>query len=185
MTHKKYSLTEERLLKIARLCQQEQGTIPGIRAEASLMANLLEITPAYAKEYGDDIYGFARNSDWFSRAAYWMDFGSASSAAVEAVRDVLISGNRFFPGNFINEHDCFADIKEARNDSKLIDKRDRAAYIRDKTVIKNTYGSVYTFYTFPDQHTDPFGYTDSSRRWAPDPEETAEESADYVLVEVE
>ena len=82
MNNKTYDLTETELLKIARLCQQEQGSLPGIRAEASLMANILETTPAYSRVYGSDIYSFARNSRWFSRAAHWMDSGSASSAAV-------------------------------------------------------------------------------------------------------
>lgn len=184
MKNKTYDLTETELRKIACLCQQEQGTIPGIRAEASLMANLLETTPIYAKTFGSNIYDFVRNSKWFSRAAYWMDYGSASSAAVEAVRDVLVRGNRFFPGDFVNEHDCFSDIREARNDGKLIDKRDRSSYIQDKTVIKNTYGSVYTFYAFPDAHTDPFGYTSSARRWNFEKTQTAEQSADFILVEV-
>lgn len=184
MGNKTYDLTETELLKIARLCQQEQGSLPGIRAEASLMANLLETTPAYSRVYGSDIYSFARNSRWFSRAAHWMDSGSATPAAVAAVRDVLVFGHRFFPGNFVNEHDCFRDIKEARNDGKLIIKNDRSAYVRDKTVIKNVYGSVYTFYAFPDGYTDPFGYTDSTRRWEFERTQTAEKSADYILVEV-
>ncbi len=181
---KTYNLSEDKIRQIARLCVQEQGTIKGVRAEASLMANLLETNSGYKKKYGDDIYSFARYGKWFSKAAHWMDNGSASEAAVEAVRDVLVRGNRFFPGNFVDEHDCFSDIAWARTDGKLIDKRERSAYVQDKTVIKNTYGSVYTFYAFPDGHTDPFGYTSSARRWEFEKTQTVEESADYVLVEV-
>lgn len=39
---KRYNLTETQLKKIARLCVQEQGSVEGAKAEASLMANLLE-----------------------------------------------------------------------------------------------------------------------------------------------
>lgn len=175
---KTYNLSDDKIKQIARLCVQEQGTIKGVRAEVSLMANLLETNSAYRKKYGEDLYSFVRYGKWFSRAAHWMDNGSASSAAVAAVRDVLVNGNRFFPGNFVDEHDCLSDISEVRTDGKLIDKRDRTAYTRDKTVIKNVYGSTYTFWCFPDAHSDPFGYTDSKRRWA------AELVDDYVLVEV-
>lgn len=178
-----YNLTDEQIKKIARLCTQEQGTLPGIRAEASLAANLLETNKTYARKYGADVYSFMRSSGWFAKAAYWMDFGSASTSAIEAVRDVLVNGNRFFPGNFIDEHDCFSDIVSAKNFGETINRRDRSAYIQDVTVVKNRFGSTYTFYCFPDEYTDPFGYTSQERRAAADVPK--EEPKDYVLVEVE
>lgn len=39
-----YPLSESQLRGLARLCQQEQGTVTGAKAEASLMANLLKRT---------------------------------------------------------------------------------------------------------------------------------------------
>lgn len=155
---KRYELNETQLVKISRLCRQEQGTVRGSAAEASLMANLLEGTPKYAAKYGDDIYTFVRESGWFSRAAYWMDNGSTTEAITTAVRDVLVNGRRTLP-EYIDEHDCFSDILTASNDGKEIEKTDRAAYVPDVTRIKNRFGSTYTFYCFPDVHSDPFGYT--------------------------
>lgn len=156
---KTYKLTEDQLIQIARLCNQEQGTVKGAAAEASLMANILEGSATYQKRYGDDIYSFVRNSGWFSRAPYWMDHGTTTAAITEAVRDVLINGNRTLP-LYVDEHDCFSDITSATSCGEAINKSQRAAYQRDVTRIKNRYGSTYTFYCFPDEHSDPFGYID-------------------------
>ena len=72
---KKYTLSEEKLVKIARLCVQEQGSIAGIKAEASLMCNQLETDAARQKKYGTDgdgLYNWVRNGKWFYKAAYFM-----------------------------------------------------------------------------------------------------------------
>lgn len=153
---KTYNLTDSQILQIARLCVQEQGSLDGVKAEASIMANLLELH--YQKKYGDDIYSFVRNSGWFSKAAYWMDNGSAGSASVSAVIDVLCNGNRVLP-TYIDEHDCKSDIVTATNNGVPIDKYDNSKYIPHVTRIKNRYGSWYTFYCFPASGSDPFGYT--------------------------
>lgn len=157
MAFKKYKLTETQLKKIARLCVQEQGSIDGVKAEASLMANLLETNRSRQEKYGTDgtgLYNYVRNGGWFYRAAHYMDNGSASSAAVAAVRDVLVNGNRTLP-QYVDEHDCFSDISSISTGSI----RNRADYYQNKTVIKNKMGSTYTFYCFPAKGSDPFGYT--------------------------
>ena len=153
-----YDLTPEQVEKIARLCVQEQGTVAGSAAEASLMANLLEGTESYLLRYGKDIYSFVRSSGWFSRAAYWMDNGHANKETIEAVRAVLVDGKRALP-EYVDEHDCFSDIISATNNGKEINIRDRSAYKKDVTRIINRYGASYTFYSFPDSNSDPFGYT--------------------------
>ena len=153
----KYALTNAQLKKIARLCQQEQGSVAGAKAEASLMANQLETDAARRKKYGtgaSGLYKWVRNGGWFSKAAYWMDNGTVSKAVLEGVRDVLVNGNRTLP-LYIDEHDCISDIKSISTG----DKKDRADYIQGKTVIKNSHGSTYTFWCFPDKNSDPFGYT--------------------------
>lgn len=157
MAFKKYSLTETQLKKITRLCVQEQGNLNGIRAEASLMANQLETSAARQKKYGRDgtaLYNWVRNGGWFYRAAYFMDYGSANATQIEAVRNVLVNGKRFFP-QYIDEHDCISDIKSISTGSK----GNREDYRKDKTIIKNVMGSTYTFYCFPAAGCDPFGYT--------------------------
>ncbi len=150
---KTYELTDSQLLQIARLCVQEQGSFDGIKAEASIMANLFEKQSKY-----DTLYEYVRYGGWFSKAAYWMDNGSASSASVSAVREVLREGHRTLP-TYIDEHDCMSDIVKVTNNGVGIDKYDRSQYIPNVTRIKNRYGAWYTFYCFPASNSDPFGYT--------------------------
>lgn len=155
-----YALTDTQLVQIARLCQQEQGTVAGAKAEASLMANQLETSKTRQQKYGtgaDGLYNWVRNGGWFSRAAHWMDNGSVSDAVLAGVKDVLVNGNRTLP-LYVDEHDCLSDIKSISTGNV----KDRSAYIQGKTVVKNTYGSTWTFWCFPDSSSDPFGYTDAA-----------------------
>ena len=142
------TMTRGQIEQIARLCVQEQGeSEAGVKGEASLMANL-------ARKHGRDIYDYVRSSGWFSKAAYWMDNGNATSQQVDWVEDVLVNGNATLPP-YVDEHDCFSDIRSISTG----DVRDRSAYIKDVTVIKNRYGATYTFHCFLHEHSDPFGYT--------------------------
>ena len=156
----RYALTDTQLVQIARLCQQEQGTVAGAKAEASLMANQLETSKTRQQMYGtgaEGLYNWVRNGGWFSRAAHWMDNGSVSDAVLAGVKDVLVNGNRTLP-LYVDEHDCLSDIKSISTG----DVKDRSAYVQGKTVVKNTYGSTWTFWCFPDSSSDPFGYTDAA-----------------------
>lgn len=154
---KKYELSEDKLIKITKLCLQEQGTLKGIKAEASLAANILETNTYYAKKFGNDIYSFMRYSGWFAYASDYMEDGNATEEQIAAIKDVLVFANRTLP-QYVDEHDCFSDIVSTSNYGKPFDKRDRSKYIKDVTVITNKYGSIYTFYCFPDVRADPFGY---------------------------
>lgn len=141
-------MTRNQLEQIARLCVQEQGgSEAGVKGEASLMANL-------ARKHGRDIYDYVRNSGWFSKARYWMENGHATQEQVDWVKGVLVDGRATLPP-YIDEHDCFSDIERISTG----DVRDRNAYIKDVTVIRNKYGSTYTFWGFLHDHSDPFGYT--------------------------
>lgn len=154
----KYNLTAEQVQGIANLAKQEQGSIEGARCEACLMADLLEGTPKYKATYGTDIYRFVRSSGWFSKAAYWMDHGDAGEGYRKVVRDVLVDGKRTLPP-YVNEHDCFADIDTVRNGWSYFSVKDRSRYKPGVTVIRNRYGSEYTFWCFPTWSSDPFGLT--------------------------
>ena len=155
----KYSLTALQLKKITRLCDQEQGSVAGCAAEASLMANLYELQ---GKRKYNSLYEYVRNGGWFYRAAYYMDNGSCTQKELDAVKDVLVNGNRTLP-LYVDEHDCFSDIKSATNNGKPIKITDRSAYKQNVTIIKNRYQSTYTFWSFPAPGSDPFGYTNNSR----------------------
>ena len=163
----KYELTDYQLKSIASLCQQEQGTAEGAAAEASLMANHMDLRHNNARKYennGTGLYNYVRNGGWFAHAARFMDDHSKLRGDVlEAVRKVLVEGKRTVPG-YVNEHDCFSDIASSTNDGAAIGIRDRGAYIQNKTIIRNTYGSQYTFYCFPTSTSDPFGYTSEAKR---------------------
>lgn len=160
MTYIKYRLTATQLQKLANLCVQEQGSVNGVKAEASLMANLLETSPSRQAKYGKDgngLYNFVRNGGWFYRAAYFMDGPKVGAKYVEAVKDVLVNGNRTLP-QYVDEHDCFSDILSISTGSV----RNRSDYLSGVTIIKNKMGSTYTFYCFPASGSDPFGYTQAA-----------------------
>ena len=145
------TMTRNQLEQIARLCVQEQGgSEAGVKGEASLMANL-------ARKHGRNVYEYVLNSGWFSRAKYWMENGHATNEQVDWEEDVLINGNATLPP-YVDEHDCLGDIFMVSNHGVRFDKYDRTQYIKDVTVIQNTYGSAYIFYCFLHEHSDPFGY---------------------------
>lgn len=101
--------------------------------------------------------------DWVYGCGWWSKKNQSGTCAdqsiLNAVRDVIVNGNRTLP-LWIDEHDMFrGDISSASNDGQIINKSERSAYIQDKTVIHNKYGATYTFYCFPTPTSDPFGYT--------------------------
>lgn len=171
----KYDLTETQLIKIARLCRAEQGSVSGAAAEASLMANLFERknTTKYGTG-GNGLYNYVRTGGWFAHAARNMDNGTYTPEILAAVRDVLVNGNRTLPTKVV-EHDCWfcnkgkycsngnkGDIcKIVTNGVTYTSEsaiRNRNNYIKDNTKIYSVYGATYTFYTFPASNSDPFGY---------------------------
>ena len=187
-----YSLTEDQLLQIASLCAQEQGhsNPEGAAAEASLMANKFELSGGeYARKYtntADALYHYVRGTGkppkdwWWAKAPTFMDKRDAKPEIVEAVRDVLINGNRTLP-KYVVSHDCpncgsdicpsgkKGDICEVvTNGVKYTSKDDvanRSNYIPHVTKVQNVYGSSYkTFYAFPSSAGDPFSYKDPSLR---------------------
>ena len=171
-TFTKYNLTTAQLKGIARVCQREQGSVKGAAAEASLIANRYEL---YGSKYSS-IYTYVRNSGWWgskSKNDKTMSSGSLSSKIENAVRDVLVDGKRTLP-KYVDEHDCIYcgsygyDITKIVTDGKKItshsELRKHSNYISNKTKIYNKYGATYTFYTFPTESSDPFGYTKESNR---------------------
>lgn len=156
---KAYALSDSQIRGLARLCQQEQGTVTGAMAEASLMANLFEKKGSRYGTGANGLYSYVQNSGWFARASYWMSqTTSLNPNILEAIRRVLVGGNRTLP-TYVDEHDCFSDISSATNNGVGINIYNRSQYKQDVTKIRNRYGSSYTFYCFPDSNSDPFGYT--------------------------
>lgn len=183
----RYNLTEDQLLQIASLCQQEQPGLSGAAAEASLMANKFETEGSTAKtkykdNTADGLYYYVRTSGWWNNAPKFMDRKNASPEVVEAVRDVLVNGNRTLP-KYVNTHDCLScntkkrcpngksgDICYIKNDSFKLSKaseiNNRLNYIPHVTQVANVYGlnDFKTFYTFPNESSDPFSYKSQKLR---------------------
>ncbi len=161
----KYNLTDDQLLQIASLAQQEQGSAEGAAAEASLMANRFEL---FGSGTGaDGLLNYVRTSGWFANAGSHMDARNASDEVIAAVRDVLVNGNRTLP-LYVDEHDCVdcchlgACVNAGSNNGTPIDVNDKSQYQSGVTILYNTAGATYTFFSFPTETSDPFGYTEQA-----------------------
>ncbi|MBQ8891484.1 MAG: hypothetical protein IJ068_01300 [Bacilli bacterium] len=157
----KYNVTDKQLENIAKVCQREQGRPEGAAAEAELMINKYVLSG-----YSGSLYDYLFNS---SNGRWWHpikagNYGSTNlkPEIKEAVRKVVVEGQRKYPA-YINEHDYFGDISKivtnGQSTSSSSSIKTRTNYVKDNTVIYNKMGSVYTFYMFPDDKSDPFGYT--------------------------
>lgn len=157
----KYNLSDKEITNIAKVCQKEQGTAKGAAAEAELMINKYIIA-----EYNGSLYEYLFHS---SARKWWHPIKSGGYSSVklksdvkEAVRKVVNEGYRTMPF-YINEHDYHGDISKIVTNGKTLRGtsaiKNHSNYVKDSTVIYNKMGSVYTFYTFPDEKSDPFGYT--------------------------
>ncbi len=183
----KYNLTEDQLLQIASLCQQEQPGVSGAAAEASLMANKFETEGSIAKSKykdnpADGLYYYIKNNTWWNSGALVMNRRNASPEIVDAVRDVLVYGKRTLP-KYVNSHDCLScntkrkcpsgkdgDICIIKTDgvvhtqSTIINKR--SFYVPHSTQVANVYdvNAFKTFYSFPNELSDPFSYKSTKLR---------------------
>ena len=165
-----YKLNEKQIKGLANIVAHEQGTMAGMLAEASLMANLTDIK-------GDDRATVSNliaiaTGGWFAYGEKRYNQGTTNEKSIRAVRAVLVDGKRCIP-RYINEHDCLSDIVKVTNNAKQFAKSDRKKYKQHTTVIHNKYGGKYVFYDFPggaDTGVDPFGYTSESMRekWGED-----------------
>ena len=163
---KKYSLTNTQIKNLAIICYREQGSNDaGVRACASHMCNYYQ---RYQTKKYSNPYDCTIKSGWYgkeSKNLKWINqHPTVPQAVINAVRDVIINGNRNIP-DYVDEYDCLSDIASITNGNKTYTKgtdvHNRNLYIKDTTKIKNVYGSNYTFYCFPDGangYTDAFGY---------------------------
>lgn len=165
----KYNFTNDQLRGIAIVCQKEQGSVIGSAAEATLMANRFEL---YGSNYGSGasgLYNYVANSGWWFNAQPRMqDTSSLKPEILAAVKEVLVLGKRNL-ALYVDEHDCIDcgsygfDVIKIITDGKTItsqsELKKHSNYKKDNTIIFNRYFGEYTFYTFPTETGDPFGYT--------------------------
>lgn len=160
----KYNLTEKQIKGLANIVAHEQGTLAGMFAEASLMANRTDIK-------GDELATVSNlikmaTGGWFAYGQKRYDEGTTNKNAIQAVRAVLVEGKRTLP-RYVNEHDCISDITKITLNGKTLVKTNRKNYRQHNTLIYNRYDSKYTFYDFPggaDTGVDPFGYISEAMR---------------------
>ena len=158
----KYNLTDQQIKGLAHIVEGEQPGIEGHYAEASLMANLNDIS-GNEKATTENLIHRA-TSGWFANGAYrYKHPGNPVKTAIQAVKDVIVGGKRTLP-RYVNEHDCFSDLTSVTTNGKSVKKSDRSAYKQFVTKIKNRYGASGTFYTFPNSKSDPFYYTSEEYR---------------------
>lgn len=156
-----YKLTDKQLKGVANIVQHEQGGKAGRLAEASLIANRTDISGA--NKTPEDIVKTV-TSGWFAHGKdRFYNPGNPEQSAIDAVRSVIIEGKRTLP-RYVDEHDCFSDIGSVTNNGSSIGIKDRSAYKQHVSTVKNHMGSTYTFYSFPDSTSDPFGYTSKDKR---------------------
>lgn len=161
----RYNLNEQQIKGIANILDHEQPGPEGKQAEASLMANLTDKSGDQNATV-DNLIAKATGG-WFAYGkSRFSNPGSPSQEAIDAVRSVLVGGRRTLP-RYVDEHDCFSDIRSATNDGTAISKTNRGQYKQFTTKIKNVYGSSGTFHSFPNSKSDPFYYTSEElrRKW--------------------
>ena len=140
------------------------GQVTSLAALASLMANLFELKGSTYGTGADGLINYVRNGGWFAKADHYMQNpNNVDQTTIDAVRKVLVEGKRTLPA-YVDEHDCFSDIVSATNNGTAINVSDRSAYQKNVTAVHNIYKSDYTFYSFPDTASDPFGYTSEDNR---------------------
>lgn len=160
-----YQLTDAQLTEFANYAYGEQGSADGSAAEISLVANRFEMYGSSSGSGAEGMLNYLKNGGWF---ASW-NGNVADQASKDAVKKVLTTGQRTLP-LYVDEHDCWFCYGQCSNGNEgdicTVDGNasydyitNRSNYVRDKNIIKNRYGSTYTFYTFPASNSDPFGYT--------------------------
>ena len=171
----KYNFTDGQLRGLLAVAEAENGgSLAAVKNELSVMANLFEYKGPGLNEPANEegfIHYIRRKpgseSGWFAtydkyNESYNSKYGDEGLAAA---KDIYNNGNRVLPKEIL-EHDWINDITSASNDGTSFTPTDRSKYIKDKTVIKNKYGSTYIFYTWadPDSNSgDPFGYFENKK----------------------
>ena len=160
----KYNLTDSQIRQLANVFYLEQGNVSGVKACASHACNYYE---KWQKSKYSSVYECVIYSGWWGQANSGsnsvmsrMNNNVAPTACIEAVGEVIRDGKRTLP-EYVDEYDWLYDITSSTNNGKAINPLDRSAYVKDVTVVKNRFGSTWTFYCFPDGasgYCDPFGY---------------------------
>ena len=146
-TFPKYALNDSQITDIATMITGETGGSDPVAAqqEASQLANLSEVQ--YGKSATPQNLINSLHGGWYATGSWSR---GVTNVAKEAVKSVLVNGQRVLP-RYVTEHDMFpGDIKNAKN---------RSDY-KAGDAVSNIYGGNYKFYTFfgKDKKGDIAGY---------------------------
>ncbi|MBQ8891483.1 MAG: hypothetical protein IJ068_01295 [Bacilli bacterium] len=160
----KYNVTDKQLENIAKVCQREQGRPEGAAAEAELMINKYVLS-GYSGSFYDYLFNSSNGNWWHPIKAGNYGSTKLKPEIKEAVRKVVVEGQRKYPA-YINEHDCIScgDVLYIKTDGQSANKNNRSDFVQDKTFVytkykQNSKVKYWIFYAFPDEKSDPFGYT--------------------------
>lgn len=159
-------MTDEQLFDLLDVATHENGgSLNAIKTELSIMANLFEKNGGNRPKNASGFVDYIKTGGWFAgKNAAMIGDGKHDNHPqeyIDAANDIYINGNRTLPVE-VDEHDWVGDLSSVTNNGQEIDKNDHSQYQRGVTIIKNIYGSTYTFWAFADDETksgDPFGYT--------------------------
>ena len=174
---RKYDLTDAQLRGIISMVKNENGeTLEMVKTEATLMAGVYEY---YRKEpyTADGLVQYLStpiaDGGWFATwHNYDESFSGFSQEEYDAVKDILVNGNRTMPPEIL-EHDCIVTekctggVERAFNDGVEFDIYDYSQYVSGKTLLKqggDLHGQ-WIFYKFADDQLkkgDPFGYLEDN-----------------------
>ncbi len=161
----KYDLSDEQINFLAKVAMNEQASLKGYAAEASLFANLFEKNGRIFGQGADGLVSYVKNSKWFPDVS--LDrFQNVTDEIRNVVKAVLVDGKRTLPA-YVDEQVYIGAIASASNDGVSFAPMDKSKYIPFKTHVKQSesvQGGEFTFYSFPDTNSDPFGYTSEERR---------------------
>ena len=159
----KYNLTDQEISELARMVKGEYGSdLVGMKAVASHMANLYEYRKSNNATKGQSLYQYITTCGWYAtaRANVRLNPSYNDARAQQAVKDVLVNGNRTLP-LYIDEFDMFpGDILGAS-------MNDAASYQAGVTRLNNRYGSSGTYFCITRSGSDAniFFYTDGALRY--------------------
>lgn len=158
-----YYLTMDQIKGIANIIYHEQSTTIGRCAEASQIANRVDMKGDEHATYTNIEKLF--KSGWYADGWNRYKKGTSNKECITIVKKVFCCGYRTLP-RYIDEHDYMGDLKTVKNGRTSVIKTPEK-WIPHETVITNKMGGKYTFYDFPGGYktgVDPFGYTSNKLR---------------------
>ena len=158
---------EYSLMQLINMCYKEQASLEGVAFECSQVINYFIHKNGYEPTKVSELAQIMQTKWYGSRtrkAANYTDYrldGEDASSYIQVATEVL-QGNRVLPV-YVWEHDQIPIVKNSgisyiTLNGQRVNKNNRDNYVRGQTVIHNVAGAKYTFYAFPPNGGDPFGY---------------------------